>query len=101
MTLEEERLRYEAALDMARLALGHLHKAFKMEEKLLQLALCATAMGAAHELMGGVVSAEVLAAQPDFLLIMQQQESWKAKLRKMNAIPEGGATVVPIDFKKL
>lgn len=99
MTLEEERLRYEAALDLTRTALTHIHKVFKMEEKLLHVVLAGTAMGAAIQMVDNTVSKELLVAQPEWAAIMQQAQAWEEKLKRLRAVPpDGGGQILPVNF---
>jgi len=99
MTLEEERLRYEAALQFAQEALTLIHAAFNGENKLLMLSLAWSAMVQAQSVMGdlGERLKEKATSTSEYVRLLELTVYWNGRLEKLRAQP-AEAQIIEVKF---
>jgi hypothetical protein len=100
MTMQEERLRYEAAMEFAREALAHIHQAFSGSNKLMMLNLAECAMARSKHFMGeiGVKLDTDAAATLEYKRLTDLNEQWTHRLAGVCAI-ETPHEVIEVDFR--
>lgn len=101
MTLEEERLRYEAALEFAQEALTLIHAAFNGENKLLMLTLAYRAMLGAKTMMGDLAGKleEKAAGTTEFAKLLELTIFWNTRLDGLRAQQSAAkAQIIEVKF---
>jgi len=102
ITFEEERLRYEAALALARAAYAPLNKVFSGSEKVMNVVLAAQALLQARILLGPVADdmEKHMQATGEFNELFKVVREWqekidKLKLREAHEMPQ----VIEVNFR--